>query len=327
MLFNLFFCDCYGCNINENARKIVEAGSFTVAGCVFISISSIGAGGCLYCRDTSTTLRIETTMFFNISSNNFGGCIYFLSSLSSNVLLSYICSSQSSASCYSFALLCTHSSGINSIIHSSISAISIGSESLTLISGSQIVKNINISKCVTPTVSTLQVSNPSSMESLFITIFRTRATNSKIISFGHGKGPITISYVNFISNNQSSNSYGLISLIKGDYSFIQAIFNENNGLLFYVEKIADTYLRILNSKIGHQSGFISTGSVIFSAAPLTATGVVLPTHNFTHYSSFYCQTQELPLYKPTHMHTDRKWVCFVMYSIILTGCYHQDFAC
>jgi hypothetical protein len=146
-------------NKQKHTSKLnLSDASVYVSNCLFVSITSTGNGGALFCSSSVTYLLVESSTFFSCKTSSYGGAIYFSNSNNGQSVLREVCGNDCCATSNSDGLFCrvfvkndaTSKNYVNySSITRSVSEVTNSWFSLGLSNGKICSQSVNISmnKC------------------------------------------------------------------------------------------------------------------------------------------------------------------------------------
>ena len=261
--------------INYNTRLVFN-NNFYIIYSSFSNIISNSNGGAISCQSESKAL-IECSNFWNCSSNQ-GGSIYF-SHFNSEIILKQVHGINSYASNYLFSYQYTKTNGYNNLILCSIYK-SFNPNCDYLISlnyGYQNISSCNFSNNYNKISTSLELISGSQSYLNFNNFFNSTSQFNCLMIRNNNKYEILSS--NFISNNQTLLSYGLIYILYSSNIYIlNSIFLNNTGNL--INSINSNPIQIQSCNIFPQ---ISLSSVIL----INVSFLITSTYNINNPQCFF----------------------------------------
>ena len=269
-----------------------------ISNCFFIRSGVYsGKGGVVFVEGTAYKLNITNSMFYMCICSDRGGAICLSNSASSylKMICANGCSCGSSLYGHFAYLRATQNNQVELLSITKCSNSISGSDSFSIMSGTQKIDQTNSSLNKAFTSSGFMVELPSTFSSSFCTFSENSVSKGKCIDFHGNSGKVY--YANIVHNNSPSQD-GIVYISgNGAYELVYCIFSMNNDTLFYVYTGS---LEVSHSFISHL-GTLSTFTSI-TIGNNNSFGFSY-TYYLQFFSSHYCNTDIFYSISPPYMET------------------------
>ena len=270
-------------------KRIGFSDQILIDNCNYFNFSTFGTSLIDIITRATLQLLISNSMFAFCNSNVNGGVIFFQCSLG-NIVFNKICVSNCKVNNNFQGHFCFNDVGSSRLNYFDFVSIikcspdgNIGSSTIYLLKGHQKIEYSNFSNNYAQMYSSIYSESFNSINLLMNTFFNNFVVNSICIYFS-GSNSKNISFINFILNNSPSNA--CIYLLGSLYYFYDSIFLNNFNTLFY-SQFSSNY--IIRGWLSHYGTLFS--NTILQTQSVTNTFLITSIYNFTHYSSFYCNSE------------------------------------